>query len=66
MWLSTSARYRIPTGKRLDESSDELESAEDDDDPSRISVAGDEVRILGRRSASLAFFARLPRAPVRR
>ena len=61
MWLSTSARYRIPTGK-AHESSDELESAEDDDDPSRISVAGDEVRILGRRSAGLAIL----RAPSAR
>ena len=57
MWLSTSARYRIPTGKKAHESSDELESAEDDDDPSRISVAGD-GRVLGRRSAGLGHILR--------
>ena len=59
MWLSTSARYRIPT-RKAHESSDELESAEDDDDPSRISVAGDDrensrPKVGGSRHSSRAF-----------
>ena len=53
------------TDGKAHESSDELESAEDDDDPSRISVAGDEVKFSASRRVS-PFFARLPRAPVRR